>query len=276
MDSLTRFSFKIGDKKYCKIRSKRPDIQELTDFLVEYATTMIGVGTYTSRVHRCIVRIASAYGYEASTSFLFNHTYITVMDAKDHSIRRTYIADNKSLGVNFRIILRLSSLSWSIYDHGYNLSFAKRYFKKATFGVSRNPYQVIALVSVANAAFCQVFGGDLMAIIVIFFSTLVGTSLREVLHRNKVDVRILYILCAFVSSLLAQYGSQLLSQTPQAALSASTLYLVPGVFFINVTIDVLKNNILMAISRVVNVSILIICIAIGLYATLAISNAGGL
>lgn len=260
---------------YCELKNKRPDIQELSDFLVEYATTMIGVGTYSARVNRCISRIATTYGYEVSTGFLFNHTYITITDKKDHSIRRTYIANNKSLGVNFRIILRLSALSWSIYDHGYNLSFAKRYFKKSISKVARKTSHTIMLVSVANAAFCHVFGGDIKAVVLIFFTTLLGTIVRAFLHNKKVDMRFIYIICSFLSSFGAEFGSGLIAtQTTASALSASTLYLVPGVFFINVTIDVLKNNILMGISRLVNVSILIICIAMGIYMTLTISNYG--
>lgn len=251
---------------------ERPDIQDLTNFLIDYATTMIGVGTYTSRVVRCTQRIAHTYGYDANISFLFNHTYITVIDIEDHSLQRTCIADNKALGVNFRTILELSALSWSIFDHAYSISYARRYYEHAIHIGKNNVYLNILFASIANGAFCEVFGGDMAAIALVFVATLFGASLRAIGVAWRVDIRFIYIICSFVSSLIAAFGAGVsMTQTPASALGASTLYLVPGVFFINAIIDVLKNNILMGLSRVVSVSILIACIAIGVYATLELS-----
>lgn len=40
-------------------------IQALSEFLLEYATTLMGAGVHTNRAVRNISRIASAYGYSA-------------------------------------------------------------------------------------------------------------------------------------------------------------------------------------------------------------------
>ena len=40
-------------------------IQALSEFLLEYATTLMGAGVHTNRAVRNISRIAAAYGYSA-------------------------------------------------------------------------------------------------------------------------------------------------------------------------------------------------------------------
>ena len=39
------------------------DIQELSNFLLDFATTLMGVGSHTSRVVRNVNRIAESFGY---------------------------------------------------------------------------------------------------------------------------------------------------------------------------------------------------------------------
>ena len=61
-----------------------------------------------------------------------------------------------------------------------------------------------------------------------------------------------------------------MGETPQIALGASVLFLIPGVPLINSIIDLLEGYVLIGISRAVNALTLIICIALGLSATLLI------
>ena len=56
--------------------------------------------------------------------------------------------------------------------------------------------------------------------------------------------------------------------TAETALATSVLYLVPGVPLINGVIDIMEGHVLMGVSRLVNAMLLIVCIAVGLSATL--------
>lgn len=64
------------------------------------------------------------------------------------------------------------------------------------------------------------------------------------------------------------------TNTSDVALGSSILYLISRVFFINSVIDILKDHILMGLSRIISVAILICCIALGIYMTLSISDFG--
>ena len=54
----------------------------------------------------------------------------------------------------------------------------------------------------------------------------------------------------------------------EVALATSPLFLVPGVPLINGVIDIVEGHVLIGVSRLVNAMLLIVCIAVGLSATL--------
>ena len=58
----------------------KPDIQILTNFLSEYTTAMVGAGTYTARVEKCVDRIAKRYGFDVSVTIFVKYFTISVMD----------------------------------------------------------------------------------------------------------------------------------------------------------------------------------------------------
>ncbi|AJC86530.1 threonine/serine ThrE exporter family protein [Campylobacter sp. RM16704] len=254
---------------------EKPSIQNLTHFLIEYTTTFLSAGTYTARVAKCVDRIANAYGYEINMNFFFHHTTLNIFDKENNSIQRTYIIPNKYKHINFKVILELSALSWQIHDHRYDLEEAVKYFNEIIL-TKRYPFSInLFLVSVSNSAFCKLFGGDLYGCLFIFFATFIGLSLRFLLTILKIDLRIQYIFCSFISSFIVFFGVKLnFIEEPNIALGSSILYLIPGVYFINSIIDILKNHILMGLSRIISVVILVCCIAIGIYTTLSINDFG--
>lgn len=128
-------------------------------------------------------------------------------------------------------------------------------------------------ISLANASFCSLFGGDIFGAIFVFLGTLCGLILRYFLTKIKIDLRVQYVICAFISSYIVYLGIVFsYIQKADIALGSSILYLIPGVFFINSIIDILKDHIIMGISRIISVVILVCCIAAGIYLTLSISD----
>ena len=79
------------------------------------------------------------------------------------------------------------------------------------------------------------------------------------------------IICHYpyygVASLCAS-TALIFDTTSEIALATSVLYLVPGVPLINGVIDIVEGYILSGFARLVQASLLIVCIAIGLSFTL--------
>ena len=64
--------------------------------------------------------------------------------------------------------------------------------------------------------------------------------------------------------------------TPQTALAASVLFLIPGIPLINAMLDIMDGHALMGFARAVQASILIACIALGLALTMALLGVSSL
>ena len=253
----------------------RPQIQELTNFLSEYAAKMLSIGTYTARIERCVCRIAGAYGYEASLMIFVRHFIISVMDPADNSIRRTYVKTGAAAQISFDLISELSALSWEIYDEKIPLARARAAFAEILASQKKSFAKTLVLLSVANAAFCELFGGDSGAMALVFAATAFGICARYLLSRLKINLKIQYIAVSFAVSFIVSLGARYgLSATPDVAVGSSILFLIPGVWLINSVFDILNENMLVGISRGLNTGLLIICIAIGLFLTLSISNLG--
>lgn len=253
----------------------RPQIQELTNFLSEYTAKMLSIGTYTARIERCVRRIADAYDYEASLMIFVRHFIISVMDPADNSIRRTYVKTGAAARISFDLISELSALSWEIYDEKIPLARAKAAFTQILTSQKRNFAKTLVLLSVANAAFCELFGGDGGAMALVFAATAFGICARYLLSKLKINLKIQYIAVSFAVSFIVSLGARYgLSATPDVAVGSSILFLIPGVWLINSVFDILNENMLVGISRGLNTGLLIICIAIGLFLTLSISNLG--
>lgn len=253
----------------------RPQIQELTNFLSEYAAKMLSIGTYTARIERCVCRIAGAYGYEASLMIFVRHFIISVMDPADNSIRRTYVKTGAAARINFDLISELSALSWEICDEKIPLARARAAFAEILASQKKSFAKTLVLLSIANAAFCELFGGDGGAMALVFAATAFGICARHLLSKLKINLKIQYIAVSFAVSFIVSLGARYgLSATPDVAVGSSILFLIPGVWLINSVFDILNENMLVGISRGLNTGLLIICIAIGLFLTLSISNLG--
>ena len=253
----------------------RPQIQELTNFLSEYTAKMLSIGTYTARIEHCVRRIADAYDYEASLMIFVRHFIISVMDPADNSIRRTYVKTGAAAQISFDLISELSALSWEIYDEKIPLARAKVAFAEILASQKKSFAKTLVLLSVANAAFCELFGGDGGAMALVFAATAFGICARYLLSKLKINLKIQYIAVSFAVSFIVSLGARYgLSATPDVAVGSSILFLIPGVWLINSVFDILNENMLVGISRGLNTGLLIICIAIGLFLTLSISNLG--
>ncbi len=252
---------------------KQAEIQELTEFLMDYTISMLAVGTYTSRVVKCVTRISESFGYDVHLMIFSRNITISVLKPDDYSIRRTYVRKHKDGIINFNIISLLSALSWHAYDERITLSQLKRLYNNIMHKQNNGFIVTLILLCFANAAFCRIFGGDVASMIIVFVANFIGINTRRILLMLHIDLRAIFLICAFLSSMIAYFGTRLgITNTPDVAIGTSVLFLIPGVYLINSVIDVLDGHSLIGLSRAISTLILISCIAIGLYMTLSFAN----
>ena len=172
-----------------------------------------------------------------------------------------------ALPVSFERNSDLSALSWDALDEGLPLAEVRRRFGELIDKPRIDPIFVLLTVGLANASFCRLFGGDWTAIGIVFTATLVGYAVKQRMQAHGVNHFLIFIGAAFTASLCASAALRF-DCTAEIALATSPLFLVPGVPLINGVIDIVEGHILIGFSRLINALLLIICIAVGLAATL--------
>ncbi len=242
----------------------QPTCRQLCLFLSEYAAWLLGCGATCIRLEKNVNRIAEAFDKHVDMCIMPRHIHLTV-SSHDRHISFTAISSIRCKAISFDINTRLSRLSWEIADEKIDFTQVQHRFEVITKTPPANKWLVLFLASAANASFCRLFGGDLLAMGIVFVATLAGFYLKQILTENKVDVRIVFIICAFVSSVLgATDGLFGLGTTPGVAIGTSVLYLVPGIPFLNSFSDMLDRHYVCAFSRFMDAMILTACLSIGL------------
>lgn len=237
-------------------------------FLSAYATHMMGCGVHTSRVARCTQRIGESYGYTVVTMMVQKGVLIKLYDPKSN----THFAIEEAippLPISFEHNARLSALSWEVVDEHLTLDELRERYEQILAAPRTHPLFVLILVGLANASFCRLFGGDLPAMGIVFWATIVGFICKQKLIQEHVNHYIAFMTSAFVASLCTSI-SLIFNTDSEIALTTSVLYLVPGVPLINGVIDIVEGYIQTGFSRLVEAFLLIGCIGWGFSITLFI------
>ncbi|MDE6479545.1 MAG: threonine/serine exporter family protein [Muribaculaceae bacterium] len=247
----------------CEI-GENASLKEICLFLSEYSAWLLGSGATSIRLEKNVRRMAESMGCKAEMTILPRHIHMTVF-LPDRSDSYTYIVATHPMAISFNVNTCLSRLSWSMADDHLSLKEAREKFEKIIKTPAADKHLVLFLASCANAAFCRLFTGDWAAVGVVFFSTLVGFYIKQILTARKVDVRLVFIICAFISSILASTATLFsFGHTPDIAVGTSVLYLVPGIPFLNSFSDMLNGHYICAFGRFVHAVVLTCCLSLGL------------
>lgn len=250
--------------RHDKPAHQTPSSKEVCLFLSEYAVTLLACGATCIRLEKNINRMAHAFGKRAEVTIMPRHIHMTVCEDGADDIF-TYIATVKGAPISFSLNTKLSQLSWNVKDNGIPLQEAKKRFREIASSDTENQWLTLLLASLANASFCGIFGGDAIAMAIVFVATATGFNLKQVLVGKGMDVRAVFFICAFVSSVIGATDFLFPSGgTPSIAVGTSVLYLVPGIPFLNSFSDLLYRHYICAFSRFTDAVVLTGCLSMGL------------
>ena len=245
-------------------------LQRFAAFLAEYAALLYGCGATSIRIEKNAARMARAFGINFYIFIMPAHVSVTVWD-DDESDAAVAARRTAACGVSFNLNARLSRLSWVVADQCLSLEDAAERFEKIKQTKPTGKWEVLVLTSIANASFCHLFGGDGVAMIIVFISTLVGYRLKQIMLEDGRDVRLTFLCASFFSASLSAAGHIFnIGGTPEIALGTSVLYLIPGIPYLNSVSDVIYRHYLCALSRFFEAAILTACLSAGLCAGMLI------
>lgn len=248
-------------------------MNSIAKFLSQYAAVILAAGSSSARCEKTVYRMAKKFGVEVGITILPRSVMVSV---KGIGSDNTFTVNQRipEIGLNFNFISNLSRLSWEVRDTDITLAQAEEKFNKILEEKRLNTTLVTILTGFANASFCRLFGGDWMAMLLVFIATVNGFWLKNALHKTwHWDMRMAILIAACSSSIIASCGFLLnITQTPDIALGTSVLYLIPGIPYINSVSDLIHGHLLCSVSRFINASIITICLGIGLSLGILIMN----
>lgn len=242
------------------------ELKDITRFLMEYANRLMGSGVHTSRVVRNTRRIGESLDVNVKMS-IFQKTM--VMSVCDNESQEVYneVAIIPAFPISFELNAELSALSWEAFDTRLSLDTLWEKYNQIISHPKMDPLCTLFLVGFANASFCALFGGDWTARGIVFSATLIGFYLKQVMQKKHINHYIIFVVSAFVASLVAS-SALTLETTAEVAIATSVLYLVPGVPLLNGVIDIVEGHVLTGCTRLIQALLLVLCIAVGLSGTL--------
>jgi uncharacterized membrane protein YjjP (DUF1212 family) len=238
----------------------------LCDFISKYAARLMSAGVHTSRIIRNTSRIGQCFGVDVQMSAFYKSIMITI------SKKGTTQIFNKVINIphhyiSFEHNSELSALSWEAYDEHLTFREVRDKYERIISAPRIHPLFVLMMVGLANASFCRLFDGDFISMAIVFSSTLIGMFLKQQMVKKQMNPYVIFVISSFVASICSS-TSLIFQTTAETCIATSVLYLIPGVPLINGVIDIVEGHVLTGFARLVEATLLIICIAVGLSITL--------
>jgi uncharacterized membrane protein YjjP (DUF1212 family) len=210
-------------------------------------------------------RLAKGLGFRIELLITQRALMVTVID-NDKELLFSRLKRTSPHRVNFKIVSGISRMSWKVEEGSWTLEQVAVELRRLKNLPHYPKWIELTMVGLAGSAFCHIFGGGVIEMIVAFTATFAGLFIRHWAIKKKFNPYVSVYFAALTASLLAgfaeffNFGSQ-----PEAAFSTAVLFLVPGVPLINSVTDMMDGNIQNGIVRMVNGLIIAFAIAMGVF-----------
>jgi uncharacterized membrane protein YjjP (DUF1212 family) len=191
-----------------------------------------------------------------------------LITVNDGATSRTRIDSHGLAGLNLLGLVRISE--WLRGLPGSQSSPAELERVLSTIRDTPPSHRVIAqavAAGCAGAGFCIVNGGDPISWVCSFVAAAFIFTIRRPLAARNLNVHLTVFAIALAGSLLAgALGRMTHTATPEIALIAPLLFLVPGVPLITGGIDIVRNHVTIGLARIgFTLAVLVaLCLGVGL------------
>ncbi|BCL76846.1 membrane protein [Jeongeupia sp. HS-3] len=239
-----------------------PEPARIAKLALDAAVLVHQSGGDTARTTATLNRAARALGAarcDAIVSSLSLGITVCIDGRQETALRRA-----PHMGVNFRVL--------SGVERAVNALEARRIgpngFATLLDDLESYPHYypawlVAVLVGFACGAFAALFHGDLPAVVITTLGAALGMRVRQLLAQRHFKPFVFAPAAAFVATLIVGLLKGV-TGTPEAALAASVLFLIPGVPLINGAADLLSGSYLNALVRLTMGAVFVVGLALGM------------
>ncbi|WP_410499984.1 threonine/serine exporter family protein [Chitinibacter sp. S2-10] len=230
-------------------------------------------GSGTHRTSSAMQRIAKALGAERVETMISSTNIGATIERAGETGNETQTAFRKAphMGVNFATLSAIRRWLYQLEQHHPDAEAARVQLSEIARRATHYPrWLIILTVGISCGAFAALFGGDIPAIVYTTVGAACGMAVRFALVLRHFKPSIFATAASFVALLLTGLLARWGSATPDAALAASVLFLIPGVPLINGASDLLNGNYLNGMVRFAMSAVIVFGIAVGVSIALRI------
>lgn len=217
-------------------------------------------GGYTARVRNSMQRVALAYGAEQAETWVSSGSIGIAV--KMGGWTRTSVRTTPAIGVNFTELSQLSQLAKSA-DKLSLTEFRTRLEIIESQARNYPQWLVLLMLGVSCASFAALFGADTVGIVTAGIGGFLGSFVRTQMLHQRFKPFIYSFFAALVAASVVLAAQSYISHVQQAV-TASILFLVPGVPLLNGTADLLTSNYLNGVVRLTRASVILMGATLGL------------
>lgn len=242
------------------------ELQKTSDvgsILLDVGTTLMSSGASTHRTRLTLNRLAKGLGYKIDLFITQRALMVTVIE-KDQQHLFSRLKRSSPHRINFKIVSGISRMSWWVLEQNLSVKQVASELERLK-SLPHYPLMVeLSMVGLAGAAFCHIFGGGFIEMLVAFVATFIGLFVRHQSVKKNFNLYVCIYFASLTASLIAGTAEYFhLGENPEAAFSTAVLFLVPGVPLINSVTDMVDGNIQNGLVRMTNGLIIALAIALG-------------
>ncbi len=247
----------------------RAALSEIVELALWAGQLLMENGAETQRVEESVRSVGLGLGCDWG-NVLITHGAIIVTYVGGGDFR-TKIRSVRSGPVNMALIEALSHLVHRADLHTLSIDQVRAELSRIEgTGRAYVEWQTVLAGGLGCAAFCRIFNGDWAALGTTFVASSAATYVRSTLSKNGHNPLIVAGVTAIAASTLV--GIVHLRGTPEAALAASVILLVPGPAAINAVEDLIKGHIVVGLSRATFAALILVFATLGLMAAMQLTR----
>ncbi|MFI0433958.1 MAG: threonine/serine exporter family protein [Candidatus Nanopelagicales bacterium] len=243
----------------------RAELEQILQTSLEFGVQVQMSGGYTARVRDSMRRVALGLGADRAETWVSSGSIGLAVTRDGWS--RTSVRTTPAMGVNFTELSSLSRLARA--SQGMTLEQLRAELGAIAGRDRRYPVVlVLVMLGVSCGSFAALFGADPAGIVIAGFAGGIGAATRHWLVKRRFKPFIYCLFAGFVSAAIVLSLGRFTASV-DTAVTASMLFLVPGVPLLNGTADLLTSNYLNGLVRLTRASVILLGSALGLTLALA-------
>ena len=247
-------------------------LKETGNNLLEIGCLLMTSGASTNRIRVTLERISDGLGYDTEILITHRTVFLVLKDEKTQDVFNSF-KKTPPHGANFTLVSGISKMSWHVIENNWTLNQIKEEVNRLKKLPRYSLLTTMIFVSLADAGFCRLFGGEYIDMSTTFVATFIAFLVRHNAIKLQFNIYLSILFASFTACIIACFAKIFgIGNHPDLALATAVLFLVPGVPLINSFSDLMDGYVMNGVVRGTHAMLIAFSIALGMLISMLICN----